>query len=121
MEHKNIFDALKEKSLSVMDTKLAIAMAMTADKELNEFVIKNAYALVAIKENDFEPSEERVVVAMDACITSMAQCLEGASGAYEDYRERGDIAIVEGLKVAVLMSAFRSGGFVGVPSFGKTN
>ena len=117
----NIIDALIEKGLSGMDAKLAIAIAMTTDKDLNDFVIKNALALIAFRDHDFEPSQDRVIVAMDACIEGIVHELKGASKALEDYKKRGDIAIIEGIAKVTLAQELMPM-LMGIPTpVGKAN
>ena len=103
MEKKNYLSELLAKGFTPEQNSLAISLMLAVDNDLYEFFIKQAVLVIYLTKGERNPSTEQVAEQMVECVNKASRVLKQAVDAYQEYLNRGDIAIVEGMAFAYMM------------------
>lgn len=103
MEKKNYLSELLAKGFTPEQNSLAISLMLAVDNDLYEFFIKQAVLVIYLTKGERNPSTEEVAEQMVKCVNKASRVLKQAVDAYQDYLNRGDKAIVEGMAFAYMM------------------
>ena len=107
MAKTNFLSNLLSQGLSADDNALAITAELMNDDDLYKFFMKQAVLVLYVQYGKEQPTTKEVGEQMAVCINTAAHVLSHASGAYQDYLDRGDIAISEGMAHAVVAMGFQ--------------
>ncbi len=103
MEKKNYLSELLAKGFTPEQNSLAISLMLAVDNDLYEFFIKQAVLVIYLTKGERNPSTEEVAEQMVKCVNKASRVLKQAVDAYQEYLNRGDKAIVEGMAFAYMM------------------
>ena len=103
MEKKNYLSELLAKGFTPEQNSLAISLMLAVDNDLYEFFIKQAVLVIYLTKGERNPSTEEVAEQMAKCVNKASRVLKQAVDAYQEYLNRGDKAIVEGMAFAYMM------------------
>ena len=108
MEKVNFLTELAKRGFNPTQNEMAISLGMLIDDNLYQFFAKQAVLLIYIKEHNETPDSEQIAKQMFSCVQSASSHLAQAVDAYQDYLNRGDKAIAEGMAGAMALSALAS-------------
>lgn len=101
MEKFNALRELAKRDFTPIQRELAITLVLPLDNDLYDFIYNQAKYMLFIVDGNGNPTNEELADRMHKAIIGISLLLEGAADAYQDYLERGNIAIVEGINKAL--------------------